>query len=166
MHAQVLNHLPCVCLSTRCDGTLQESIRGVRDLFRDASQTEFIIATIPTQLGIAESKRLLAALQEETIPCKRVIVNQVEKHYAAHMCLRGKGGGVEGVGGGGAGELEAWRIGGVGRSVPGGGGRGLEVSSQFGFLARGPPHSSALLRARGRWQRCKRRIPCKRIIAN
>lgn len=56
---------------------LQERIRGVRTLFRDASQTEFIIATIPTQLGIAESRRLLAALQEETIPCKRVIVNQV-----------------------------------------------------------------------------------------
>lgn len=56
---------------------LQERIRGVRTLFRDASQTEFIIATIPTQLGIAESRRLLAALQEETIPCKRIIVNQV-----------------------------------------------------------------------------------------
>jgi len=56
---------------------LQERIRGVKSLFRDASQTEFIIATIPTQLGIAESKRLLAALQEETIPCKRIIVNQV-----------------------------------------------------------------------------------------
>jgi hypothetical protein len=55
----------------------QERIRGVRTLFRDASQTEFIIATIPTQLGIAESRRLLAALQEETIPCKRIIVNQV-----------------------------------------------------------------------------------------
>jgi arsenite-transporting ATPase len=74
-----------------CGGPLQESIRGVRDLFRDASQTEFIIATIPTQLGIAESKRLLAALQEETIPCKRVIVNQVGMHYATHVCLRGEG---------------------------------------------------------------------------
>lgn len=56
---------------------MQERIRGVRSLFRDAAQTEFVIATIPTQLGIAESRRLLAALQEETIPCKRIIVNQV-----------------------------------------------------------------------------------------
>ena len=122
-----------MCLSTRCGGTLQESIRGVRDLFRDASQTEFIIATIPTQLGIAESKRLLAALQEETIPCKRVIVNQVGKHYATHVCLCGEVFGVEGVGGGGVGELEAWRIGGVGRSG-GGGGAGVwrcQVSSDF-----------------------------------
>jgi arsenite-transporting ATPase len=56
---------------------VQTRIREVKSLFRDASQTEFIIATIPTQLGIAESRRLLATLQEETIPCKRIIVNQV-----------------------------------------------------------------------------------------
>lgn len=49
----------------------------MRSLFRDKSQTEFIIATIPTQLGIAESRRLLGTLQEEGIPCKRIIVNQV-----------------------------------------------------------------------------------------
>lgn len=60
-----------------CLFVLQERIRGVKALFRDKSQTEFIIATIPTQLGIAESKRLLSTLQEETIPCKRIIVNQV-----------------------------------------------------------------------------------------
>lgn len=56
---------------------VQERIRGVQALFRDASATEFIIATIPTQLGIAESRRLLAALRKEHIPCKRIIVNQV-----------------------------------------------------------------------------------------
>eukprot|EP00878_Enallax_costatus_P044173 GHUV01052480.1.p2 GENE.GHUV01052480.1~~GHUV01052480.1.p2 ORF type:complete len:101 (-),score=2.32 GHUV01052480.1:111-413(-) len=55
----------------------QERIRGVKSLFRDESQTEFIIATIPAQLGIAESRRLLATLQAEQIPCKRIIVNQV-----------------------------------------------------------------------------------------
>ncbi|WIA41436.1 hypothetical protein OEZ86_005016 [Tetradesmus obliquus] len=55
---------------------MQERIRGVKSLFRDASQTEFIIATIPTQLGINESRRLLGTLREEGIPCKRIIVNQ------------------------------------------------------------------------------------------
>eukprot|EP00775_Hariotina_reticulata_P006182 gene6182-6420_t len=54
-----------------------ERIRGVKSLFRDAAQTEFIIATIPTQLGIAESRRLLTTLRDEDIPCKRIIVNQV-----------------------------------------------------------------------------------------
>lgn len=60
-----------------CYNVSQERIRMVKRLFRDASQTEFIIATIPTVLGINESSRLLATLREEQIPCKRIIVNQV-----------------------------------------------------------------------------------------
>ena len=50
---------------------------GVRELFRDKQQTEFIIATIPTVLGVKESDRLAQALAKEQIPCKRIIVNQV-----------------------------------------------------------------------------------------
>ena len=48
----------------------------VRDLFRDAETTEFVIATIPTVLGVNESGRLLRALRHDQIPCKRIIVNQ------------------------------------------------------------------------------------------
>lgn len=49
----------------------------VRDLFRDKETTEFVIATIPTVLGMNESSRLLAALRHDDIPCNRIIVNQV-----------------------------------------------------------------------------------------
>ncbi|KXZ50739.1 hypothetical protein GPECTOR_15g424 [Gonium pectorale] len=56
---------------------LQSRVRLVKQLFRDASQTEFIIATIPTFLGVNESSRLLRALRSENIPCKRIIVNQL-----------------------------------------------------------------------------------------
>jgi anion-transporting ArsA/GET3 family ATPase len=49
----------------------------VRDLFRDASQTEFIIATIPTVMAAAESQRLLKELKEEGVPCHRIVVNQL-----------------------------------------------------------------------------------------
>lgn len=56
---------------------LQESITMVKDLFRDRESTEFIIATIPTVLGISESSRLASSLKKESIPCKRIIVNQV-----------------------------------------------------------------------------------------
>ena len=59
---------------------LQDSVRMVRDLFRDKEATEFIIATIPTVLGVAESGRLLQSLRKEDIPCKRIIVNQVGPH--------------------------------------------------------------------------------------
>ena len=48
----------------------------VRDLFRDKDTTEFVIATIPTVLGVNESGRLLRALRHDDIPCKRIIVNQ------------------------------------------------------------------------------------------
>ena len=48
----------------------------VRDLFRDEKTTEFVIATIPTVLGINESSRLLGALRKDRIPCNRIIVNQ------------------------------------------------------------------------------------------
>ena len=56
---------------------LQASVIMVRDLFRDRESTEFIIAAIPTVLAIKESERLLKALRKESIPCKRMIVNQV-----------------------------------------------------------------------------------------
>ncbi len=44
---------------------------------RRAQMTEFIIATIPTFLGVNESGRLIRALRKEGVPCKRIIVNQV-----------------------------------------------------------------------------------------
>lgn len=56
---------------------LQDSVIMVKDLFRDQQSTEFIIATIPTVLGVRESARLAAALEKENIVCKRIIVNQV-----------------------------------------------------------------------------------------
>jgi arsenite/tail-anchored protein-transporting ATPase len=56
---------------------LQASIRRVKDLFHDPEALEFVIATIPTVLGVNESARLVRALRRERIPCSRVIVNQV-----------------------------------------------------------------------------------------
>lgn len=56
---------------------LQNSVRLVRDLFHDADTTEFIIATIPTVLGVNESARLAGALRREGVPCSRIVVNQV-----------------------------------------------------------------------------------------
>ena len=55
----------------------------VRDLFRNEGTTEFVIATIPTMLGVNESARLLQSLRKESIPCSRIIVNQVRCASAA-----------------------------------------------------------------------------------
>lgn len=57
-----------------------------KDLFRDPSQTEFVIATIPTVLGINESARLAGTLAEEGIPCKRLVVNQARRAARAPCC--------------------------------------------------------------------------------
>lgn len=56
---------------------LQSSVAMVRDLFRDEKQTQFVIATIATTLGMNESSRLAGALRREHVPCRRIIVNQV-----------------------------------------------------------------------------------------
>lgn len=56
---------------------LRKNIRQVKELFRDQETTEFVIATIPTVLAVNESGRLIKALRKESIPCHRIIVNQV-----------------------------------------------------------------------------------------
>ncbi|PWZ20148.1 putative arsenical pump-driving ATPase [Zea mays] len=56
---------------------LGERMVKVRELFRDIESTEFIIVTIPTVMAISESSRLHSSLQKESVPVRRLIVNQV-----------------------------------------------------------------------------------------
>ncbi|XP_020590313.1 ATPase GET3 isoform X1 [Phalaenopsis equestris] len=56
---------------------LRERMIKVRELFRDTDSTEFVIVTIPTVMAISESSRLSASLKKESVPVKRLIVNQV-----------------------------------------------------------------------------------------
>ncbi|KAF7823372.1 ATPase ARSA1-like [Senna tora] len=56
---------------------LKEMMAKVRDLFHNADTTEFIIVTIPTVMAISESSRLHASLKKESVPVRRLIVNQV-----------------------------------------------------------------------------------------
>lgn len=44
----------------------------MRDLFRDSTQTEFVIATIPTVMAVNESMRLLQELRLEGVPVRCV----------------------------------------------------------------------------------------------
>ena len=70
--------------------SLRAAVLRVRSLFRDATTTEFVIATIPTQLAIAESKRLLTALRADGVPCKRIIVNQVLSDGAGEAFIKAR----------------------------------------------------------------------------
>ncbi|GFP97003.1 putative arsenical pump-driving ATPase [Phtheirospermum japonicum] len=56
---------------------LRERMVKVRELFRDTSSTEFVIVTIPTVMAISESSRLCASLRKESVPVKRLVVNQL-----------------------------------------------------------------------------------------
>jgi anion-transporting ArsA/GET3 family ATPase len=46
-------------------------------LLHSAEQSEFTVVTIPTEVAAAETRRLLAALEEENIAVRRVIINQI-----------------------------------------------------------------------------------------
>jgi arsenite-transporting ATPase len=61
---------------TKLEG-MQAKIQMVQALFKNKEEMEFVIATIPTQLAISESSRLLTSLRTSEIPCKRIVVNQV-----------------------------------------------------------------------------------------
>ncbi|XP_058077561.1 ATPase GET3B-like isoform X3 [Magnolia sinica] len=77
---------------------LRERMVKVRELFRDADSTEFIIVTIPTNekvygvivdgdnyenviseevMAVSESSRLCGSLKKESVPVRRLIINQV-----------------------------------------------------------------------------------------
>ncbi|KAK4788182.1 hypothetical protein SAY86_019501 [Trapa natans] len=56
---------------------LRESARKVRDLFRDPDSMEFIIVTIPTVMAVSESSRLCGSLRKESVPIRRILVNQL-----------------------------------------------------------------------------------------
>ena len=56
---------------------LKAQLQEVKDLFRNEDTTEFVIVTIPTVLGISESGRLLAELRKESVPARRLVVNQI-----------------------------------------------------------------------------------------
>ncbi|KAG8655207.1 hypothetical protein MANES_04G017100v8 [Manihot esculenta] len=58
-------------------GELREKMARVRHLFQDSDTTEFIIVTIPTVMAVNESSRLHASLRKESVPVRRLIVNQV-----------------------------------------------------------------------------------------
>lgn len=57
---------------------LKRTMAKVRDLFTDEVQTEFIVATIPNMMAIAESKRLVDELRREHVPVRHLFVNHCQ----------------------------------------------------------------------------------------
>lgn len=61
--------------------SFQLQMYDLEDLFADAAQTEFLIVTVPTELAVRESMRLLNDLTFESpdmpIKCRNIVANQV-----------------------------------------------------------------------------------------
>ena len=55
---------------------LREEARATGELLQDPERCEFVVATVPTVLGVEETLRLLQALKDQGICVRRVVVNQ------------------------------------------------------------------------------------------
>jgi len=55
---------------------LMGAMASLSSIFADVNTTSFIVVSIPTHLAVAESKRLLAALEQGNMPARHIIMNQ------------------------------------------------------------------------------------------
>ena len=55
----------------------ERKMEVLEDMLHSPRDAEFVVVTIPTELAVAETVRLLQALQDESISLRRIIVNQV-----------------------------------------------------------------------------------------
>ncbi|WP_128904252.1 ArsA family ATPase [Halorubrum amylolyticum] len=56
---------------------LRERIERLRSVLRDPAKTDFRVVTIPEEMSVAESERLVARLDEFGIPVNTLVVNRV-----------------------------------------------------------------------------------------
>ncbi len=64
----------------QCDQWLETMTRDakrVEQLLQDAAATEFVVVTIPEEMAVAESGRLVAALARLRVPVRNLVVNHV-----------------------------------------------------------------------------------------
>ncbi|MFZ6016851.1 MAG: ArsA family ATPase [Nitrospirota bacterium] len=66
--------------------TLSKDLEKIRMILKDKEKCEFIPVTIPEELSIAETDRLLATLREEGIPVRNIIVNRIQDQIQCTFC--------------------------------------------------------------------------------
>jgi len=52
------------------------SMHSLTAVLEDLEATSFVVVSVPTQLAVAESKRLLQALEQSQMPARHVVINQ------------------------------------------------------------------------------------------
>lgn len=66
---------------------LTRDVRRIKETLVDAAKTEFIGITIPEDMSMAETGRLLVSLRKLGVPCRRIIVNMVMPLTECNFCL-------------------------------------------------------------------------------
>ena len=66
---------------------LTRDVRGIKETLVDPAKTEFIGITIPEDMSMAETGRLLSSLNKLGVPCRRIIVNMVMPLTECNFCL-------------------------------------------------------------------------------
>jgi len=66
--------------------TLSKDLEKIRAILKDEEKCEFVPVTIPEELSIAETDRLLATLRKEKIPVRNIIVNRVQDEKKCAFC--------------------------------------------------------------------------------
>ena len=80
---------------------LQSDLVRVKNTLKDESSTQFVVVCIPTQLAVAESRRLVESLQSEnifvsTILCNQVMATQADLKYVENR-VRGQQRAISGL---------------------------------------------------------------------
>ena len=71
---------------------LRKNVEKILTVLKNSEECEFIPVTIPTEMSIAETGRLLQALRKEGISVYNIIINRVEGQATCAFCSsRGKG---------------------------------------------------------------------------
>jgi arsenite-transporting ATPase len=70
--------------SKRLDA-FKDKMAGLKRQLKDPARTDFVVVTVPTKLGVAESKRLIAELKTQGVRVSDVVVNQCVGDAAAEQ---------------------------------------------------------------------------------
>ena len=65
---------------------LSRNVRAVQKLLTDTEKTEFVAITIPEEMSVVETDRLLASLKRLMISCQHIVINMIIPSTSCHFC--------------------------------------------------------------------------------
>lgn len=69
--------------------TFRAKMSRLRSRLQDSSSTSFVVVTIPTKLGVSESKRLISELKSQGVSVTDVVVNQCVTDFESDEAVGG-----------------------------------------------------------------------------